>query len=162
MAWRNAQRIHSTEQLCGCAPPSRSCWGWLAYWWVLHNFESIFWASYGLLNNISIGDRGYPLKPEQHYNRVHARSRSVVERAIGLLKGRWLCLSSVGGALQYKPEKVCHIILACCVLHNLAIRHGVPLQEPHRADEPMPSAEHFPLPNAAAIQTERGSYRDFR
>ena len=126
MAWRNAQLIHSTEQLCGCAPPSRSCWGWLAYWWVLHNFESIFWASYGLLNNISIGDRGYPLKPEQHYNRVHARSRSVVERAIGLLKGRWLCLSSVRGALQYKPEKVCHIILACCVLHNLAIRHGRP------------------------------------
>ncbi|KAK0147678.1 putative nuclease HARBI1 [Merluccius polli] len=113
-----------------------------------------------------IGDRGYPLKPwlmtpvanprtpqEQHYNRVHARSRSVVERAIGLLKGRWLCLSSAGGALQYKPEKVCHIILACCVLHNLAIRHGFPLQESPRADEPMPNAEHFPLPNAAAIQT---------
>ncbi|KAK0145349.1 putative nuclease HARBI1 [Merluccius polli] len=113
-----------------------------------------------------IGDRGYPLKPwlmtpvanprtpqEQHYNRVHARSRSVVERAIGLLKGRWLCLSSAGGALQYKPEKVCHIILACCVLHNLAIRHGVPLQEPPRADEPIPNAEHFPLPNAAANQT---------
>ncbi len=116
--------------------------------------------------NISIGDRGYPLKPwlmtpvanprtpqEQHYNRAHARSRTVVERAIGLLKGRWLCLSSVGGTLQYKPDKVCHIILACCVLHNLAIGQGVPLQETPRADEPMPNAEPFPPPNATAIQT---------
>ncbi|XP_029923370.1 putative nuclease HARBI1 [Myripristis murdjan] len=113
-----------------------------------------------------IGDRGYPLKPwlmtpvtyprtpqEQHYNRAHARSRTIIERAIGLLKGRWLCLSSAGGALQYKPEKVCHIIMACCVLHNLAIRQGVPLQEPPRADEPMPIAEPVPPPNAAAIQT---------
>uniref|UniRef100_A0A667X5Q1 Putative nuclease HARBI1 n=1 Tax=Myripristis murdjan TaxID=586833 RepID=A0A667X5Q1_9TELE len=55
---------------------------------------------------------------------AHARSRTIIERAIGLLKGRCLCLSSTGGALQYKPEKVCHIILACSVLHNLAIRQG--------------------------------------
>ncbi|KAK0149780.1 putative nuclease HARBI1 [Merluccius polli] len=89
---------------------------------------------------------------EQRYNRAHARSRTVVERAIGLLKGRWLCLSNAGGTIQYKPEKVCHIILACCVLHNLAIRQAVPLQEPPRADEPMPNAEPFPPPNAAAIQ----------
>lgn len=116
--------------------------------------------------NISIGDRGYPLKPwlmtpianprtaqEQQYNRAHALSRTVVERAIGLLKGRWLCLSSAGGTLQYKPDKVCHIILACSVLHNVAIRKGVPLQEPPRADEPMPNyAQPFPPPNAAAIQ----------
>lgn len=59
---------------------------------------------------------------EQAYNRAHARSRSTVERAIGLLKGRWLCLSSTGGTLQYQPEKACKIIMACSVLHNLAIR----------------------------------------
>ncbi|XP_029973035.1 putative nuclease HARBI1 isoform X2 [Salarias fasciatus] len=65
-----------------------------------------------------IGDRGYPLKPwlmtpvanpstpqEQHYNRAHARSRAVVDHAVGLLKGRWLCLSNVGGILKNPPER---------------------------------------------------------
>lgn len=122
-----------------------------------------------LFKNISsLGDQGYPLKPwlmtpltnprtqqEQAYNRAHARTRSTVERAIGLLKGRWLCLSSTGGTLQYRPEKVCRIILACCVLHNLAIRQGVPLQELPRPDDPMPDAVPLPPPNAAGLQTRQ-------
>ncbi|KAJ1155353.1 hypothetical protein NDU88_008083 [Pleurodeles waltl] len=34
-----------------------------------------------------------------------------------------------GGSLYYSP-KVCQIIVACCMLHNLALRHQVPfLQE---------------------------------
>uniref|UniRef100_A0A673HA42 Putative nuclease HARBI1 n=1 Tax=Sinocyclocheilus rhinocerous TaxID=307959 RepID=A0A673HA42_9TELE len=87
-----------------------------------------------LLKTISLlGDQCYPLKPwlmiplttprteqEQVYNHAHARSRGTVERAIGLLKGRWLCLSSTEGTLQYRPEKVCKIVMACSVLHNLA------------------------------------------
>ena len=121
-----------------------------------------------LFKNISLGDQGYPLKPwlmtpltnprtqqEQAYNRAHARTRSTVERAIGLLKGRWLCLSSMGGTLQYRPEKVCRIIIACCVLHNLAIRQGVPLQELPRPDDPMLDAVPLPPPNAAGLQTRQ-------
>ncbi|KAJ8335832.1 hypothetical protein SKAU_G00391740 [Synaphobranchus kaupii] len=66
-----------------------------------------------------IGDRGYPLKTwlltpfadprtaeELRYNLAHGRTRSVVERTIGLLKGRWRCLDASGGKLLYKPEKV--------------------------------------------------------
>ncbi|KAJ1157163.1 hypothetical protein NDU88_009878 [Pleurodeles waltl] len=35
-----------------------------------------------------------------------------------------------GGSLMYSPKKVCQIIVACCMLHNLALRHQVPfLQE---------------------------------
>jgi len=49
-----------------------------------------------------------------------------VERCIGLLKGRWLCLGSAGGTLLYTPQKVCDIILACGVLHNIAQSNGVP------------------------------------
>lgn len=52
-------------------------------------------------------------------------------------------------------RKVCKIIMACSVLHNLAIRQGVPLQEPPRPDGPMPDAVPLPLPNAAAIQTRQ-------
>ncbi|KAJ8006452.1 hypothetical protein DPEC_G00107410 [Dallia pectoralis] len=31
--------------------------------------------------------------------------------------------------LLYRPDKVCRIILACGVLHNVAHRHGIPLGE---------------------------------
>ncbi|KAJ1188065.1 hypothetical protein NDU88_004830 [Pleurodeles waltl] len=35
-----------------------------------------------------------------------------------------------GGSLFYSPKKVCQIIVACCMLHNLALRLQVPfLQE---------------------------------
>ncbi|KAJ1213845.1 hypothetical protein NDU88_001475 [Pleurodeles waltl] len=35
-----------------------------------------------------------------------------------------------GGSLYYSPKNVCQIIVACCVLHNLALQHQVPfLQE---------------------------------
>src|SRR4029434_2629375 len=29
----------------------------------------------------------------------------------------------------YDPEKVCQIILACCVLHNICLSHGIELGE---------------------------------
>ncbi|KAJ1089982.1 hypothetical protein NDU88_003122 [Pleurodeles waltl] len=36
----------------------------------------------------------------------------------------------LGGSLFYSPKKVCQIIVACCMLHNLALRRQVPfLQE---------------------------------
>ncbi|XP_039605692.1 putative nuclease HARBI1 [Polypterus senegalus] len=114
-----------------------------------------------------IGDRGYALKSwlmtpvsnpvsqkELNYNRALERTRSTVER--GLLKARWLCLSGRGGILQYKPDKVCHIVKACSVLHNIAIKNGIPLDEmPIQEDRHM--AEGFdPMPNAVAVQLRAG------
>ena len=40
----------------------------------------------------------------------------MVERTIGLLKGRWRCLDATGGKLSYKPDKVCQIVRVCAVL----------------------------------------------
>ncbi len=70
-----------------------------------------------------------------------------MERCIGLLKGRWLRLGSAGGGggtLLYTPQKVCDIILACGVLHNIAQNNGVPfdvqmLQEERMPREPWPA-----------------------
>ncbi|XP_060766174.1 putative nuclease HARBI1 [Neoarius graeffei] len=71
-----------------------------------------------------LGDSGYPLRKwlltplanprtdqEQHYNNLHARTRSVVERTIGHLKSRWRCLDRSGGVLLYQPDKACRIAL---------------------------------------------------
>uniref|UniRef100_A0A3B4XDK2 Putative nuclease HARBI1 n=1 Tax=Seriola lalandi dorsalis TaxID=1841481 RepID=A0A3B4XDK2_SERLL len=93
------------------------------------------------LQNSSVGmHRGYALAPwliilltnpqtrqEVSFNQKHARTRSTVKHTIGILKGRWMCLDTAGCKLLYKPEKVCRIIRACCILHNIAMKCGVPL-----------------------------------
>ncbi|KAJ1125485.1 hypothetical protein NDU88_003914 [Pleurodeles waltl] len=69
-------------------------------------------------------------RTEELYNEAHVRTRRVIERTFGLLKARFRCLHMTGGSLYYSPKKVCHIIVACCMLHNLALRRQVPfLQE---------------------------------
>ncbi|KAJ1178284.1 hypothetical protein NDU88_003531 [Pleurodeles waltl] len=41
----------------------------------------------------------------------------------------------IGGSLCYSPKKVCQIIVACCMMHNLAMRRHVPsLQEEEAGD----------------------------
>ncbi|KAJ1194681.1 hypothetical protein NDU88_003967 [Pleurodeles waltl] len=69
-------------------------------------------------------------RAEDLYNEAHGRTRRVIERTFGLLKARFRCLHMTGGSFYYSPKKVCQIIVACCMLHNLALRQQVPfLQE---------------------------------
>uniref|UniRef100_A0A8C3UZL2 Putative nuclease HARBI1 n=1 Tax=Catharus ustulatus TaxID=91951 RepID=A0A8C3UZL2_CATUS len=88
-----------------------------------------------------LGDRTYPLKPwlltpisgprgaaELRYNALHSRTLDPLRRTLGLLRHRFRCLA--GGGLQYSPPKVCQIFLACCILHNIALRRRVPLEPP--------------------------------
>lgn len=88
----------------------------------------------------------HPQTPkEAHFNTAHAGARSVVERTIGMLKGRWRCLDASGGKLLYEPQKVCKIILACCVLHNISLSYGIEMrQEDMRMD--LGGEDHPPLP----------------
>ncbi|KAJ1092224.1 hypothetical protein NDU88_005336 [Pleurodeles waltl] len=69
-------------------------------------------------------------RAEEHYNDAHGRTRRIIERTFGLLKARFRCLHLTGFSLYYSTKKVCQIIVACCMLHNLALRCKVPfLQE---------------------------------
>ncbi|KAJ1164838.1 hypothetical protein NDU88_005271 [Pleurodeles waltl] len=86
-----------------------------------------------------LGDSGYPnlswllttvrnprTRAEERYNEAHVRTRRIIERTFGLLKARFRCLHMTGGSLYYSPKKVCQIIVACYMLHNLALQRQVP------------------------------------
>lgn len=84
-----------------------------------------------------LGDTAYPPKTwlltpfiktktgrESLFNLKHSIIFSVMEKAVGMLKKRFKCLDKPGGTLQYSPQKAGTFFVACCVLHNFALRHG--------------------------------------
>lgn len=62
---------------------------------------------------------------QEIFNNKHVKTRVVIENTFGRLKNRWRCCINYR-ALHYKPTKCAKIIMACCVLHNLAIDFRVP------------------------------------
>ncbi|KAJ8719850.1 hypothetical protein PYW08_016255 [Mythimna loreyi] len=80
---------------------------------------------------------------EAYYNDCHLTARNSVERTIGLLKGRFRCLL-VHRVLNYHPDVVAKIVVACCVLHNMCNRAGLPaftFSEDERLEELQTIAE---------------------
>ena len=84
-----------------------------------------------------LGDSGYMLRPylltpyrqpgstsQSNYNYAHKRTRVVIEQTFGRWKRRFHCLH---GEIRMNPDKVCTIIVACAVLHNMAILWKQPL-----------------------------------
>ena len=89
-----------------------------------------------------LGDSGYPLEPwlltpfentvnenQNKFNAHHIRGRNTIERCNGVLKSHFRCLDESGGSLQYAPGKVCHITVACAILHNICIDNNMPLPD---------------------------------
>ena len=83
-----------------------------------------------------MGDKGYPLEPwlltplsnpqgqqERRYNKLHAKSRNVVERSFGVLKGRFRCLLR-HRTLHYSDKKAANIVYSCVILHNMLMKAG--------------------------------------
>ncbi|KAJ4946113.1 hypothetical protein JOQ06_023788 [Pogonophryne albipinna] len=86
-----------------------------------------------------LGDGGYPCmevpvalitpyreplqgRVQSRFNQHHARARSIVERAFGMMKTRWRLLFFK--ALEVHHTFVPSVITACAVLHNICLTAG--------------------------------------
>ncbi|KAK6140364.1 hypothetical protein DH2020_025895 [Rehmannia glutinosa] len=57
-----------------------------------------------------------PKGPKNFFNKRHSRLRNAIERAFGVLKGRFPILK--GPMPRYSFKRQVQIVIACCVLHN--------------------------------------------
>ncbi|XP_052390499.1 putative nuclease HARBI1 [Carassius gibelio] len=109
---------------------------------ILQNSQLCLAFEQGIIDGVLLGDSGYPLKPwlltpflnpttlaQRNYNTAHCSTRNTVERAFGVLKRRFHCLH---GELRMAPDRVCNIICATVVLHNIA--RDLRLPEPEGED----------------------------
>lgn len=78
-------------------------------------------AAYSLSKQLMVPytNNGHLTQRQKNFNFCLSSSRMAVERAIGLLKGRWRSLLhhlAIGSV-----ERVPYHFLACCVLHNICL-----------------------------------------
>ncbi|XP_063778565.1 putative nuclease HARBI1 [Pseudophryne corroboree] len=89
-----------------------------------------------------LGDRGYPCTPwlmtpyrnprpgpQTAFNSALTATRQLVERTIGVLKGRFRVLHRTGGDIMYSPEMASKLVVLCAILHNIAVRSSVELPQ---------------------------------
>lgn len=94
----------------------------------------------GIYKGFLLGDSGYPCRSyiltpfgnpstdkQSRYNSSHVRTRNTIERAFGELKRRFAVLSI---PMRTKLDTSIKIIMACAVLHNIAIDYRIPLDLP--------------------------------
>lgn len=67
-------------------------------------------------------DNGHLTNKQKNYNFCHSSSRIVIERAFGLLKGRFRSLLSILD--MERVDLIPEFIIACCVLHNICLLHN--------------------------------------
>ncbi|KAL7395824.1 hypothetical protein ABVT39_024009 [Epinephelus coioides] len=77
---------------------------------------------------------------EHNYNMKHASTRNIVEQCIRVLKRRFHCLH---GEMRMHPERVCVVIAAAAVLHNICIKKRIPLL---RQEDVVPEVDENPAP----------------
>ncbi|XP_064461765.1 putative nuclease HARBI1 [Ornithodoros turicata] len=98
------------------------------------------------LDSYLVGDAAYPIGPhlltphrddghltvkERRYNVHLSRARVTIERAFGLLKGRFRRLFRVE---TRRPDIIVTIIIVACIFHNACLMWGDTFEEPPVAD----------------------------
>ncbi|KAK6020731.1 hypothetical protein OSTOST_13609 [Ostertagia ostertagi] len=90
---------------------------------------------------------------EERYNRAVCSARVRVEQAFGVIKRQFHILH---GECRYSPERAAEIVVACCVLRNIAIQHNEPVAYDEytgedRQDEEVPSRPSDEIPSESAL-----------
>lgn len=67
-------------------------------------------------------DDGHLTRRQRNYNFCNASARVVIERAFGLLKGRFRSLLTT--FVMNRVDLIPIHILACCILHNICLMRG--------------------------------------
>lgn len=77
--------------------------------------------AYRLHENLMVPyrDNGHLTERQRNYNFCHASARIAIERAFGMLKGRFRCLLTV--LAMERVDLIPPHILACCILHNICV-----------------------------------------
>jgi len=93
-------------------------------------------AAYTIQRHVMVPyrDNGHLTAAEIRFNKKLSSARMIVERSIGLLKGRWRCL------LDKLPMKridlIPRYIIACCVLHNICLLRRDEIEAPILIGDP--------------------------
>ena len=97
-------------------------------------------SSYMLMKFLLTPYRQPVSKDQENYNSGHKRTRVLIKQTFGRWKRRFNCLH---GEIRMSPDSVCTIIVACAVLHNMAIDLKQPILEDTILDPRIdgPSAE---------------------
>ena len=103
-------------------------------------------SHHSLDDGVLLGDSGYacrsfvmtpynhPSNPaQQAYNNAHTKTRVIIEQTFGRWKRRFHVLHS---EIRMAPERVCNIIGACAVLHNVAILQKEPMEDGEACNMP--------------------------
>lgn len=98
-----------------------------------------------LEDGILLGDSGYALKPylmtpyndpitgsQKAFNQAHRKARVIIEQTFGRWKRRFHLLHS---EIRMQPEKVCQLVGACAILHNIAHAFNEPMEDLEEADD---------------------------
>lgn len=98
-------------------------------------------SAYKLHENLLVPyrDNGHLTERERNYNFCHASARIVIERAFGLLKGRFRSLLTT--LAMNRVSLIPKHIIACCVLHNVCLMRGDELAVEINADGEMINEE---------------------
>lgn len=89
-------------------------------------------------------DNGHLTRRQKNYNFCHSSTRIAIERAFGLLKGRFRSLLTVLD--MERVDLIPDFILACCALHNICLLNKDELgQEGHEVVVEVNDAPEHPL-----------------
>lgn len=112
-------------------------------------------------NMVILGDSGYPCRPylltpllntqtpaEEAYNKSQISTRNPIERLFGVLKRRFPCLHN---GMGLKIKNIPPVIVACAVLHNIALSRDDALIE----EDTLPLVEDEPLAPSIGVTSNQ-------